>query len=73
MKTHPGLGTPTGVADIFFCKEGFYGWLEAKGSARAKKQPGQERFVEKMDEWSFARFVHPDNWEQVKAELEPML
>lgn len=73
MKTKPGLGTPTGTADIFFCKEGFYGWLEVKGSAKSKRQPGQEMFIAKMDGWSFARFVHPDNWAEIQAELEPML
>lgn len=73
MKTHPGLGTPTGTADIFFCKEGFYGWLEVKGSRTAKRQPGQQHFIEKMDEWSYARFVWPENWSDIKAELEPML
>lgn len=70
MKLKPGFGVPAGTADIFFCKEGFYGWLEVKTSKNAKRQPGQERFIAKMAEWSFARFVWPENWPEIREELK---
>lgn len=70
MKLKPGFGVPAGTADIFFCKEGFYGWLEVKASKKAKKQPGQEAFIAKMAAWSYARFVYPENWEEIKAEID---
>lgn len=73
MKTHPGLGTPTGTSDIFFCKEGFYGWLECKASAKAPFRPLQREFIEKMDAWSFARAVYPENLDEVIAELDRIL
>lgn len=73
MKTRPGMGTPSGTADIFFCKEGFYGWLEVKSSSRAAFRPGQESFIEKMADWSWAKIVYPENIEEVLAELELML
>lgn len=73
MKTRPGPGTPVGTADIFFCKEGFYGWLEVKASRNAKVQPLQRSFVDKMAKWSYARFVYPENWGEVRTELERIL
>ncbi len=74
MKVQAGPGVPNGTADVFFCKEGFYGWLECKQSKSSKKQPGQEAFVEKMDGWSYAKFVWPGKrWDEVKAELSEML
>ncbi len=73
MKIQASPGVPQGTADIFFCKDGFYGFLEVKASKSAKKQPHQAEFIEKMDEWSFARFVWPENWPKVKFLLESML
>lgn len=58
---------------IFFVKEGFWGAIEVKKSKNAKVQPGQKENVEKMNEWSWARIVYPENWEEAKAELEEML
>lgn len=73
MKVQAGPGVPAGTADVFFCKEGFYGWLECKASKTAKKQPHQPEFIKKMDEWSYARFVWPENWAKVQKELGGML
>lgn len=70
MKVKPGFGVPNGTADVFFCKEGFYGWLEVKAAKSAKKQLGQERFIEKMAAWSFGRFVWPENWPEVREEIK---
>lgn len=58
---------------IFFCKEGFYGWLECKASKNAKHQQGQDEFIRKMDEWSYAKFVYPTNWPEIEKELAEML
>lgn len=73
MKLTPIMGIPKGTSDVFFCKEGFYGFLECKKSKNASRQPGQEQFVKKMDEWSYAKVVYPENWEEVSKELEQML
>lgn len=73
MKTTPGPGVPKGVADLVFMKDGFYGWLECKASKTAKHQPGQDQFVKKMDEWSYAKFVWPANWTETEKELAEML
>lgn len=73
MKLTPMPGIPDGTADVFFCKEGFYGFLECKATAKSKRRPGQPQFVAKMDEWSYAKFVHKDNIKEIKRELEQML
>ena len=64
---------PTGTSDIFFCLEGFYGFIEVKASKKAPFRPLQEEFIAKMDEWSWARVVYSENWPEVKQELEQML
>lgn len=68
-----GSGVPTGTSDIFFCLEGFYGFIEVKKSKKANFQPLQPEFLDKMNEWSWARACWPENWPEVQAELEAML
>lgn len=73
MKNQQNATTQKGVADVFFCKEGFYGFLEVKKSKNAKRQPGQEAFIAKMDDWSYGKLVYPENWTDIQSELEEML
>lgn len=73
MVIQPQAGIPTGTSDIFFCKEGFYGWLEVKASKNAPFQPLQEQFLKKMDDWSYAKKVYPENWPEIQAELSKIL
>lgn len=68
-----GPGVPTGTADLFFCLEGFYGFIEVKASAKSPYQPLQPEFITKMNIWSWAKAVHPGTWPEVKAELEKIL
>ena len=68
-----GAGVPVGTSDVFFCVEGFYGFIEVKASKKSKFQPLQEEFIDKMIEWSWAKAIYPENWLETKAELERML
>lgn len=68
-----GAGVPSGTADVFFCIEGFYGFIEVKASAQAPFQPLQEPFLAKMNNWSWAKAVYPENWEETKQELLKLL
>lgn len=74
MKLTPGVGgVPVGVSDRVFFKEGFYGFIEVKKSAKAPFRPLQKEFLEKMHEWSWAKAVYPENWEDIKKELDLLL
>lgn len=72
-KMQQNATTQSGVADIFFCKEQFYGFIEVKKSKTAKRRPGQKEFVDKMNEWSWAKIVWPEIWEDTKKELDELL
>lgn len=73
MVLQPQAGIPSGTADIFFCKEGFYGFIELKASKSSPFQPLQREFIKRMDDWSWARVVYPENWEETKEELGQIL
>ena len=73
MVIQPQAGVPTGTADIFFCKEGFYGWIECKQAKTSPFQPLQKEFIKKMDDWSWAKVAYPANWGEIEAELAQIL
>ena len=56
-KMQAGPGVPVGTADIFFCIEGFYGWIECKASKTAKFQPLQREFIEKMRDVKYIGYL----------------
>lgn len=72
-KTQQNATTQAGVADIFFCLEGFYGFIEVKKSKTAKLRPGQKEFIEKMNNWSYGKIIYPENWDEAKKELNSLL
>lgn len=73
IKHSPGGGTPAGCPDISFYKLNFYGFIEVKAREKSSFQPLQQRTLDKLDEWSWAKSVWPENWEYIKAELEKIL
>lgn len=59
-----------GIPDLTIFYKDRWATLECKKSARAKKQPNQEYYVELMDRMSFSRFICPENKEEVLYELQ---
>lgn len=58
-----------GIPDLLVLHHDKWGSLECKKNANAKKQPNQEYYVGVMDEMSFARFICPENKDEVLNDL----
>lgn len=72
-KMQQNATTRIATPDVMFIKEGFWGAIECKASKTAKFQPGQKDMVKKLDEWSWAKVAYPENWTEIKAELDEIL
>lgn len=59
-----------GIPDLLVLYKDKWASLENKKSAKAKKQPNQEYYVERMNDMSFSRFVCPENKDDVLTELK---
>ena len=59
-----------GVPDLTIFYKDKWAALEVKKSSKAKKQPNQEYFIGYLNDMSFARFVHPENKEDILNELQ---
>ena len=65
---------PQGIPDIWiFHTSGRWACLECKKSADEPHQPNQDYYIEKYNRESFARFIFPENKEEVYNELQRAL
>jgi len=59
-----------GIPDLTIFWGNRWATLEVKKEANAPHQPNQDYYVAKMDEWSFSRFIYPENKKEVLHELQ---
>lgn len=59
-----------GIPDLIVLWENRWAALEVKRSTKASHRPNQEYYVDKMDNMSFARFIYPQNKEEVLDEVQ---
>jgi len=58
-----------GIPDLLVLYKNMWASLECKKSANAKRQPNQEYYVGLMNNMSFARFICPENKNEVLSDL----
>ena len=59
-----------GIPDLTVFYNDRWAMLECKRSKNESHQPNQDHYVERMDGMSFARFIFPENEEEVLRELQ---
>lgn len=58
-----------GIPDLLVLYKNKWASLEVKKSANASKRPNQQYYVDLMNKMSFARFISPENKEEILNEL----
>ena len=59
-----------GIPDLIILHNDKWGALECKKNSKASKRPNQEYYIDIMNQISFARFIYPENKDEVLYDLE---
>lgn len=59
-----------GIPDLLILWHDRWAALETKKGVNEPHRPNQDYYVEKLDSFSFARFIYPENEEEVLGELK---
>ena len=59
-----------GIPDLIILHNDKWGALECKKNSKASKRPNQEYYIGIMNQISFARFIYPENKDEVLYHLE---
>lgn len=58
-----------GIPDLTILNNGKWACLENKRSKKAVHQPNQDYYVDKLNQMSFARYIYPENRDEVFSDL----
>lgn len=59
-----------GIPDLLVLHGEKWAMLEVKAYAKASHRPNQEYYIAKLNHMGFARFVYPENEEEVLRDLD---
>ena len=59
-----------GVPDLLVLYNELWAMFEVKASRKASHRPNQEYYIAKLNHMGFARFVYPENEEEVLRDLD---
>lgn len=58
-----------GIPDLLVLCDERWAMLEVKASCKTSHRPNQEYYIEKLEYMGFARFIYPENEEEVLRDL----
>lgn len=69
LTLHIDPATDTGIPDTMVICPFKWAALEFKASERSSRRPNQDYYINKLNDMGFAKFIYPENSEEVIDEM----